>query len=112
MSRIPSRNPPAPTGEIALTTYDVSVWEAARMYAEEWHVDLGLYVEYSLRSYHKKRHDKLRFARWKHEQDMKDPDNRAIRDFLAENDPRPEPEYMEPKYAPKSARKLPRRVAR
>jgi len=108
MSRIRTRNPPPPSGEITLTTYDDATWADAEEGAAEWQIDLGLYVEYALRKYASRRHSIRRFQRWRHEQDMKDPDNKVIHDFLAEFDPQPEPEYMKDKYLPKSKRKVKR----
>ena len=96
-----TRNPPPPIGELSLTYYDDAVWADARVGASEWQIDLGLYVEYALKHYARRRHSIRRFQRWRHEQDMKDPDMRAIKEFLDENDPQPEPEYMKEMYLPK-----------
>lgn len=104
MSRLRTRNPPAPIGERTLTVYDAMTWAEAEEGASEWQIDLGLYVEYALRLYSRRRHSIKRFQRWRHEQDMKDPANRAIHDYLQEFDPQPEPEYMKDEYLPKSKR--------
>lgn len=102
-----TRNPPPPLGELTLTYYDNSVWSDARDCAAEWQIDLGLYVEYALKHYYRAKLHKMRLARWRHEQDEKDPDLQAIKKFLNEHDPQPEsePEYMKEKYLPKSKRK-------
>lgn len=66
--------------------YDPATWEDARIAAEDWGIDLGLYVEYALRKYFKGRRDRERFARWKAERDAADPDLQRIRDFLEDSD--------------------------
>jgi len=102
MSRMQTRNPPPPAGEITLTFYDEATWADARVGASEWQVDLGLYVEYALRLYKRRGDSRKRFARWRHEQDMLDPDMKLIYETVHEGEP--EPEYMDPKYLPKSKR--------
>jgi hypothetical protein len=104
VSRFPTRNPPPPLGELTLTYYDQTAWENAREEAAGWQIDLGLYVEYALRHYYRAKLSKMRLSRWRHEQDMKDPDLRVIREFLQAENPEPDPEYMKEKYLPKKKR--------
>jgi len=102
MSRRQTRNPPSPAGEITLTFYDTATWDGARAGALEWQVDLGLYVEYALRLYKRRGDSRKRFARWRHERDMQDPDMKLIYEIAHEGEA--EPDYMDSKYLPKSKR--------
>jgi hypothetical protein len=102
MSRMRTKTPPPPVGELSLTIYDAATWDDARMAASEWQIDLGLYVEYALRLYKRRGEGRKRFARWRHEQDMKDPDMKLIYEMAHEGEAAPE--YMDPKYLSKRKR--------
>ena len=102
MGRIPSKNPPTPIGQETINIYDLDTWRDAIDGAAEWSVDIGLYIHFALRAYIRRGVSRKRFARWRFEQDMKDPDMKVIHDFLHAGES--EPEFMSEKYLPKSKR--------
>ena len=81
-----TRNPPAPSGTINLTTYDDVAWSRARELAAEWNLDLGLWVEYAMRYYIRRAEGRKRFSAWRAKRDALDPDLVEIRSFLERED--------------------------